>query len=284
VVPAIVSRGYGRATRGVHVVADRDRVWLDARASGDEPRMLAERLPGVPVVVGENRLAASRVAVEQCGATVVVLDDGLQHRTVAKDVEIVAVNGRMPWGNARLFPRGMLREPLSALARAALVVVTNPATRADVDAVVDAVRRRNPRAPVLSASYEVIEASELGSGQRLDARQLAGRRLLPFAGLGTPRGFADTLAATGVRAPGMMEFPDHYWFVPDDLASLARQSVAVGAEGLITTEKDATRLRGLPLPPVPVWALSVRLRLTTGADVWLQTFARAAASQAARRA
>jgi tetraacyldisaccharide 4'-kinase len=281
--PAVVSRGYGRDTRGVHVVADREGIRLEARAAGDEPRMLAERLPGVPVVVGENRLAAGKVAVERCGATVVVLDDGFQHRTIAKDLEIVVVNGRMPWGNGRLFPRGMLREPLSALARADLVVATNPAGPADVEAVTRTLRRHNDRAPVLAAAYEVIEASELGSGRRVGVDELAGRRLLAFAGLGTPRGFADTLAATGIRAAGLVEFPDHHWFLPDDLAGLARQSVAAGAQGLITTEKDAARLRGLPLPETPLWVLSVRLRLLAGTDLWREALGRTLSPQTAPR-
>ena len=126
-VPAVVSRGYGRITRGVHVVADRDGIRTDARTAGDEPLLLAERLPGVAVVVGENRHDAGRVAVEQLGATALVLDDGFQHRTLAKDLEILVVQGRAPWGNAHVLPRGMLREPLAGLARAHAVVVTNPA-------------------------------------------------------------------------------------------------------------------------------------------------------------
>src|SRR5262249_17969370 len=178
-----------------------------------------------------------------------------------KDLEIVVANGRTPWGNARLFPRGMLREPLSALARAHLVVVTNPGASADVDAVTEEVRRHNRRGPVLVATYEVLGASEVDSGRRMSAEQLRGRRLLAFAGLGTPQGFADTLAGVGVRTPGVVEFPDHHWFESDDLGTLARQSVAVGAEGLITTEKDSVRLRDLPAPDVPLWVLSVRLRL-----------------------
>ncbi len=279
--PAVVSRGYGRSTRGVHVVADRDGIRLGAREAGDEPRLLAERLPGVPVVVGENRLAAGTVAVERCGATVVVIDDGFQHRAIVKDLEVLVVNGRTPWGNARLFPRGMLREPLSALARAHLVVVTNPTSAADAETVTRQVRRYNQHAPVLVAAYEVLGACELDSGRTVGADQLSGRRLLAFAGLGTPQGFADTLAAVGVRAPGLVEFPDHHWFVPEDLASLARQSVAVGAEGLITTEKDLVRLRELPVPDVPLWVLSVRLHLITGAEVWLQALGRALSSQTA---
>ncbi len=281
--PAVVSRGYGRSTRGVHVVADREGIRLAARPAGDEPLMLAERLPGIPVVVGENRLAAGAVAVDQCGATVIVLDDGFQHRAIVKDLEIVVVNGRTPWGNGRLFPRGMLREPLSALGRAHLIVVSNPAGPADVDAVAEAVRRHNERAPVLSAAYDVIEAREMESGRRLSAAELRGRRFLAFAGLGTPQGFADTLADVGVRAAGLVEFPDHHWFALDDLASLARQAVAVGAEGLITTEKDSVRLRELPVPNVAVWVLSVRPRITAGADVWLQALGRTLSSETAPR-
>src|SRR5437867_6214613 len=116
--PAIVSRGYGRATRGVAIVADREGVRLGPRAAGDEPVLLGERLPGVPVIVGENRYEAARVAVERCGATAIVLDDGFQHRTLEKDLEILVVHGPSPWRNRRPFPRGMLREPLSALRRA----------------------------------------------------------------------------------------------------------------------------------------------------------------------
>jgi tetraacyldisaccharide 4'-kinase len=281
--PAVVSRGYGRSTRGVHVVADRDGVRLDARAAGDEPRMLAERLPGIPVVVGESRLLAGGLAVERCGATALVLDDGFQHRSLVKDLEIVVVNGRSPWGNGRLFPRGMLREPLSALGRAHLIIVTNPPGAADVEAVTAEVRRHNDRVPVLTASYEVVEARELDTGRRLGPDALRGRRLLAFAGLGTPQGFADTLASIGVRAPGLIEFPDHHWFALDDLATLARQSIAVGADGLITTEKDAVRLRELPLPDVPLWVLSVGLRLTAGVDQWMQALSRVLSSQPAPR-
>jgi tetraacyldisaccharide 4'-kinase len=234
--------------------------------------------------VGENRYEAGRVAVERCGATALVLDDGFQHRTLAKDLEIVVVTGRTPWGNERLFPRGMLREPLSALSRADLVVVTNPGAAGDVEAVTRTVRARNERAPVLAAAYDVVEAVELDSGRRLGPADLAGRRLLAFAGLGTPDGFARTLAGIGLRAAGLIEFPDHHWFTAGDLASLGRQSVAVGAEGLITTEKDWVRLRELPLPPVPLWVLSVRLRLTSGAEVWTQALGRAVASRATRPA
>src|ERR1700675_3390301 len=91
--PAVVSRGYGRRTRGVRIVADGGGLRLGARDGGDEPVLLAERLPGVPIVVGESRYDAGAVAVGTCFANALVLDDGFQHRTLTKDLEIVVVSG-----------------------------------------------------------------------------------------------------------------------------------------------------------------------------------------------
>jgi tetraacyldisaccharide 4'-kinase len=272
-VPAVVSRGYGRVTRGVHVVADREGIRVDAHTAGDEPLLLAERLPGVAVMVGENRYEAGRVAVERLGATALVLDDGFQHRTLAKDLEILVVQGRAPWGNARVFPRGMLREPLAALARAHAIVVTNPAGPAPVEAVTGMVRRFNPTAAVLAASYHHQDALETLSGRRVPVAELAGRRLMAFAGLGSPEGFADTLDAAGIRRVAFAEFPDHHWFTPADLRELVQDARAAGAEGLITTEKDWVRLRDLPPSPLPLWVLPVRLVLKSGQDHWSRLLA-----------
>src|SRR5262249_51565977 len=150
--PAVLSRGYGRRTRGVHVVWDRVGGRLGAREAGDEPRLLAEQLPGLPVVVGESRHEAGRAAIERLGADALVLDDGFQHRTLAKDLEILAVQGREPWGNGRLFPRGILREPLSALRRAHLVVVTNPAASGVTPPIEWRLRREGSHGSVLTGS------------------------------------------------------------------------------------------------------------------------------------
>ena len=272
-LPAVVSRGYGRTTRGVHVVADLDGIRTEVRTAGDEPLLLAERLPGVPVVVGENRHEAARVAVERCGATAIVMDDGFQHRTLAKDLEIVVVQGRAPWGNARVFPRGMLREPLSALARAHAVVVTNPPGSDTVEAVTRTVRRFNDGAAVLTAHYQLQDAFESQSGRRVPVGDLAGRRLMAFAGLGSPEGFADTIDAAKVRRVGFAEFPDHHWFTSRDLDELAREARAASAQGLVTTEKDWVRVRDLPRPALPLWVLPMRLVIDSGLEAWQRLLA-----------
>ena len=228
--------------------------------------------------VGENRYEAGRVAIEQHGATALVLDDGFQHRTLAKDLEILVVQGRAPWGNARVFPRGMLREPLSALRRAHLVLVTNPPDAAQVAAVTETVRRYNSRAPVLTARYSLEDALETQSGRRVPVGELAGRRLLAFAGLGSPLGFADTLDSIGIRRVGFVELPDHHWFTARDVQELTRDGRASGAQGLVTTEKDWVRIRDLAPSTLPLWVLPVRLALESGRDLWQQALAAALAT------
>ena len=281
--PAVVSRGYGRDSRGIGIVADRDGQRLGPRAGGDEPVMLADRLPGVPIVVGENRFEAGRVAIDQCGATVIVLDDGFQHRTLRKDLEILVVNGREPWGNSRLFPRGMLREPISALGRADLIVLTNPPVPADAVEATETIRRHNARAPVIVAQYQVIGARLVPGVRELAPADLHGRRFLAFAGLGSPRGFADTLIGVGVVLAGLVEYPDHYWFDQRDLTELGQHAASVGAEGLITTEKDWVRLRSLDLSPGLLCVLRVRLSLDAGREQLVQALDGTLASTASRR-
>src|SRR6185503_14356074 len=120
---------------------------VEPEDAGDEPFLLARRLPGVPVVVGASRGDAAALAVERFDATAIVLDDGLQHKTLAKDLEIVMARAHAPWGNGRLLPAGPLREPLAALARAHVIVATGARSAEDVAEVEESVARYAPGVP-----------------------------------------------------------------------------------------------------------------------------------------
>jgi len=267
--PAVISRGYGRRSRGVRIVADGSGVLLRAGEGGDEPVLLAERLPGIPVVVGENRFEAGAVALGRCGAGSLVLDDGFQHKTLAKDLELVAVSGRQPWGSGRLFPRGSLREPLSAFRRADIVVVTNAPAPAVTSDIAHVLRRKGSRAVVLSGSYQptALRRDERGPGPQAlgeSPEALAGRRVLVLAGLAAPEGFVATAGALGAKVVGVAEFPDHYWYTAGDLARVVAHARDKGAEAVLTTEKDWVRIREIPNDrrqrgDMPFWALSIRL-------------------------
>jgi tetraacyldisaccharide 4'-kinase len=262
--PAVISRGYGRRTRGVRVVADRDGVRLTARDAGDEPRLLAEQLPGIPVVVGENRYEAGRVAVERCGAAALVLDGGFQHRTLAKDLEIVAVEGTEPWGNGRLFPRGVLREPMSALRRANVVVVTNPAHQAAAENIARSLRHHGSRAAVLTGSYRAEALRQGCEGAPQSPSALAGRRVIALAGVASPTGFVMTLAGLGATVTELLAFPDHHPYTEADLLRVRSSARRAAVNCVVTTEKDWVRLREAPRLEVELWVLSVRLDM--GAD------------------
>jgi tetraacyldisaccharide 4'-kinase len=273
--PAVVSRGYGRRAGGVQIVADAASIRLDAEEAGDEPFLLARRLPGVPVVVGSNRYGAACLALERFGVTAIVLDDAFQHRTLRKDLEIVMARAQNPWGNGELLPAGPLREPLAALHRADLVVATGAQRPEDAGAVLSAVDAWAPGVPVLTAVYALAECWEANRMRLVSLAELAGKRVLAFAGIATPRAFEETLRAAGVAAQEFLEFADHHWYTPAELTTLDARAGDLGVEGLMTTEKDWVRLRKLPLPRRPLFVLSIRLVLTSGEDHWRSAFERA---------
>lgn len=273
--PAVVSRGYRRKSRGVQVVADVASIRLEGEDAGDEPFLLARRLPGVPVVVGANRANAVALAQERFGVTAIVLDDGFQHRTLEKDLEIVMVRAHRPWGNGRLLPAGPLREPLGALARAHLVVSAGAAVVEDAAEVIAAVERYAPGTPVLRARYVPVECWEAQRVRAIPFAQLADARLVAFAGIASPSGFQATLRELGVRVEALAVFPDHHWYRERELAALELRAAAPGIEGLVTTEKDWVRLRPLRPCRQPLYVVSVKLDLLSGHAAWRTAFERA---------
>ncbi len=278
----VVSRGYGRrAGAPVELVSDGGGPRLPAERAGDEPSLLARRLPGVGIVVGADRLAAGRWAVANLRPDVVLLDDGFQQRRLLKDVEIVCLDAGAPWGPGGLFPRGTLREPPSALARAHLVIGTRASGRVDLAALLAEIGRHAGPRSCLAADYAVDAVEDLGSGSLRPPAALRGRAVLAFAGIAAPERLADTLAAHGASVRDLVAFPDHYSYGARDLLAIAQRARAVGADVLVTTEKDAVRLRGAGLgpsggpeslparAPLPsVWVLRVRLEPLRSPDAW----------------
>lgn len=274
--PAIVSRGYGRRSAGVQVVADTASIRLDAEDAGDEPFLLARRLPGIPVVVGGNRHRAAMEALQRFAVNAIVLDDGFQHRTLKKDLEIVMARAQSPWGNGHVLPAGPLREPLGALARADLVVAVGAKHTGEAGEVLASVARHAPGVPVLLAEHVPTECFT-AQNVRAAATRLAGMRLLAFAGIGSPASFERTLAELGASVAEVVAFPDHHGYSREELAALWRRAAAAGADALVTTEKDWVRLRPLPPSGRPLFVLTVRLVLRAGEAEWRAAFERACA-------
>ncbi len=249
--PAVLTRGYGRRGRDP-VVAVGPGMIPEARTAGDEPVEMARRLPGVPIVVDEDRVRGGREAVAR-GADVLVLDDGFQHLRVARDLDLLVVDAGDPWGGGHLPPRGRLREPLSAMARATAVLVTklgdDPGPLA---AIRDTVQRLAPGIPVLGAR---LEPTRLVTPEGvLEPAALAGRRVLAFAGLGRPEGFREQLERLGAVVVGTRWFADHHRYGDTELADLVAEAERLDAVP-VTTAKDAARLRN----DAPVQVLEVEM-------------------------
>lgn len=261
--PAILSRGYGRTSAGIIAVSDGARLLVSPREAGDEPFLLARHLPTVPVVVGAHRYRAGRFCLDQFHPDVLILDDAYQHRTLKKDAEILLIHGGDPWGNGWLLPRGPLREPLNAMQRASLIVVTGLRTSESLQPILERIQRYPPSAQVLMAEYEVSAPVSLNPNQP----GYDGRPLFAFCGIANPESFRRTLADADLTVTGFTSFPDHHWYSEEDLQGLAEEARRCGASGLITTEKDGVRCESIPLP-LPLWVAPIRLLLKGDQKAW----------------
>jgi tetraacyldisaccharide 4'-kinase len=249
--PAILSRGYGRTSSGVVVVSEGNGPRVSVEEGGDEPVELARRLPGILIVVARRRVEAARVAGE-LGADLFLLDDGYQHLEVQRDADLVLLDARDPFGRGDFPPFGRLREPLSALARADAVVFTRVAPGFPTRESLAEVSRRNPSAPIFTARIRPQGLWD-ESGSTLELPALAHRPFVAVCGVAVPESFAAGLAELDLFPEETIVFRDHHRYRARDLARIRAAAERTGSAWLVTTEKDAVKLRGrlaLPLATV----------------------------------
>jgi tetraacyldisaccharide 4'-kinase len=241
---AVVARGYGAVA--------------DASGRTDEVALIAARCPGARVVVAPDKLLGARWAVAE-GADFVIVDDGLQHRRLHRDLEVVMVDGRAPFGNGSVLPGGPLREPPSGLARADVIVLTHAETldEAERQTVLTQLRAFRLSVPIVRADHVPLGVRAVTGGPLLPASSLAGRDVFLFCGIASPAGFAQTVTELGAHVTGVLAFPDHHAFGPGDLA---RVRAAARHAQLVCTEKDALKVARIP-GHEDVLCLAIELRL-----------------------
>jgi tetraacyldisaccharide 4'-kinase len=257
---AILSRGYGGASKGVVRLSDGARVFAKPPAVGEEAYWLARALPGAAVYTGACRLTAGLAAWQEFKPDLFLLDDGFQHFQLHRDLDLVLLDAASPFGNGRLLPRGPLREPLSALATAQALILTR--FQAGVhDAVLAHLQDSFPDKIILTAAITPAAAQRFPDGGALPPEALGGLALFAFAGLARPQVFARTLTGLGVTLTGFRAFPDHHAYRAPDLAQLVREARTQGAAALITTSKDWARLGETWEADLPLWVLEVEARV-----------------------
>lgn len=250
--PGIVSRGYGRV----------------GSQPNDEARELALDLPDTPHLQDPDRVAAARQAISRFGVDCLVMDDGFQHRRLHRDLDLVLIDATCPFGYEHLLPRGLLREPLSSLARADAVILTrvNQVSREEVTAIRQRVIAELSAGQIAEAEFVPDQWREPGGGTHAIER-LGGQRVLAFCGIGNPQAFRRALGEQLLEVIDFVAFPDHHAFDNPDLARLASRARAGGATALVCTVKDLVKIRDLEAPPVPVWALGQRTGFRAGERV-----------------
>jgi len=261
---AVVSRGYARKAERVPLVVSRGEgdLLVGPREAGDEPAMIARALPQVAVVVGARRHDACRLARSECGADVIVLDDGFQHQALARDCDLVLWDALRPADHMALLPRGLMREGLGALRRAHGLIFTRCNLGGPTEPVLARVKRAAPHLVVFFSDLLAGDLRPFGApGDRAPAETLRGRRVAAVCGLGNPRSFWRLLESLGADLVLRHAFPDHYRPTRRELDSLVAKASDAGAQQVIVTEKDLENLPNEWAPGIPALALPVRVSL-----------------------
>ena len=240
---AILTRGY--KGRPIQVDPDgHDEAAGAWRGESDEALVLRQRCPDAEVIVGANRVAGARRAIEK-RADVLILDDGFQHRRLQRNLDIVLIDATEPFGYGYMLPRGLLREPLRSLRRADIIILT----RSDQ---VDESRRRVLTAqlhrtsggkPVVQAIHRVGGFTDL-KGRSVAVEDLAAIQAVIFAGIANFGSFQQCVEGLGIRVLAAYEYPDHHDYTGEEIAALSDVADNLEANAILATEKDAVKLVG----------------------------------------
>ena len=252
----IVSRGYRRKNKAaVVLVSEGTGPCTTPDAVGDEPYLMAERLKGVPIVVAADRFLGCQELIARFGVEVILLDDGFQHLRLHRDVNLLIIDAANPFGNGHLLPRGALREPHSQIKRGDWVIFT----RADEGlAMGELMRRVAPfQTRMLQSRFEATALIDLCTDECLSPSVLSGKQVLPFCGIGNPDAFLNQLALLGAKPEHPQLFEDHHDYQAHDLAAVRAAAETAGIEWIVTTEKDAVKIKAFLTGCQKVYALRI---------------------------
>ncbi|MGD0038229.1 MAG: tetraacyldisaccharide 4'-kinase [Bacteroidota bacterium] len=242
---AVVSRGYKRKTNGTIVVSDGRGKLSSVENSGDEPIQLALKYPELIVVVDEKRVRGAEKAVELDVKTI-LLDDGFQHRHLHRDLDIVILTAEEILYGDILLPAGNRREPLTSLKRADLIAVTRCADINEYEHVCEVGRESNSlpyKMPTIGLTTKLKAFKRVSSGEIVKAEIFKKYNVIAFSGIGNPKSFVDLMMKSNIKVVKHLAFSDHHWYKDNDIKTIIDARKQTNADFIITTEKDATRLK-----------------------------------------
>lgn len=247
-------------------VAILSRGYAGTDGTNDESIEFQGRLPGVPVLLGKNRLANARMAIEEFHPQCLLLDDGFQHWKLARDLDIVVIDSLEPFGSGALLPAGILREPISSLRRAGIFVLsrTNLCPPEQLQDIKAHLRNLNSSTPIVETVHHPLYLEDI-KGNRIETSYLREKKIFAFCGLGNPVSFEKTLRLLGAKVTGFKSFPDHHHYSPAEERELMAEATRQGVEAVITTSKDRVKLQDKNWP-VTFLSLRIEMRITQGQE------------------
>jgi len=264
----VISRGYkGLAEKRGGIVSNGQNLFMDSKTAGDEPFMLAASLKGIPVVVGKNRFKAGMLAVKEFAPDVIILDDAFQHLKLDRDINLLLLDCNHPFGNNRLIPRGVLREPVSSLLRSDAIIATRTGAKTpDFGKQTSRVYSK----PFFKSSHlpyicRIIKGKSRPGRQSppspaaCDPDYMSGRNVFAFAGIAKNNDFINTLEHFNCNLAGYRKFSDHHRYTKEDLDALLKSAKDLRTDIIVTTQKDYTRIAGRINWPVDLVVIDIKI-------------------------
>lgn len=268
---AILSRGYkGKRTMDSVVVSDGTHVLASVGEVGDEPVLLAKKLSSIPVLVSKKRHAAADLAVRQFSSEILILDDGYQHLSLRRDLNILLIDAKREFGNGFLLPRGPLREPLEEIRRSDLIVITKCTTDCTGDSLDSFLQSSFPDKPVYRSRHLPHQIVFPVSGDTYSPEFIASKKVVAFTGLAHPGDFLETLESLGAQVAHFESFPDHHLFSQHEFENLVSRKSFLGADFLLTTEKDWVRIDGRVEVDGDIAVLIIKMGLLSESDTFFE--------------
>jgi len=250
----------------------------------DEPAVLAKSCPDARIIVNADRIAGANEAVGKFDCHALIMDDGFQHRRMNRDIDIVTIDATRPFGYGKVLPAGLLREPISSLRRADAAVLTrcDQVSEADLTQIEGTIRQVNPDILIARSVHAPVCARSLQAGQ-IELEQLVGKKVFAFCGIGNPDAFFETIRRLGLKPAGTRIFNDHHPYTPDCLKDMCEEARYLGADMLLTTQKDWNKA-ALPEPAEGMLTayLAVELKLLAGKEELIKLIETALAGKIAK--
>jgi len=260
--PVVLSRGYGRSVRTpIAIVSDGKNILLNPEEAGDEPYLLAENHPSLPILVGKNRYQSGIKAIKEFNPDVLILDDGFQHLSLARDLDIVLINNSKPVVNDHIFPSGPFREPVSALQRSDVVLYTHSDESTGDGFENISVKKDGLR---LKASHDFENISRMKDKKIKLPEELNKKKIAIFCGIGEPGSFRKRIEQYGGEVVYFETYPDHYVYNAEDIEFIRQRARKLKAELILTTQKDEVKIKWIA-PAVPfIWVVRLKIGFVEG--------------------